>query len=800
MSIYEQVRLDDQPRTTAPSFVSVCISYMFLLYFRIKTQSPIVHHLHNMPRFGHTNDFANLGSLLLQNRQDYRKGLVAVGVFFGLVCATLGLALLVHRWKCGPASGVLDLLELRNQGATRAQRKTRIRRNGRIQKLFLLGSAGITTLSFVLINHGWKPFVESLGTFDEVVGTVAQKANEGVQLLSDIRDIRTTLDRVSVGVQDLCPSLYGNNATIQPQYNDYGLMMYNSSIAGGNAEMSLFDNSTITIKQLERVITVTEYFGSSMESIVSYTWTMQGSLIALNSINLLLFLASAFSMWNVNNRTYQMFALYFLVPAFCLAMVVVVTATCVSSTWAVLNSDACSGGESATLQGTLVEILLKMGAEDMLSKSVEYYSTECSGTNPMGVFFYTFGLVVWQKRMDLQAIQLSFHSYNPSDVSNACGSNASIISSTFDEIDAALSILDATLGKASNLTSCDSFLPTFHGIFDGPLCRESPKSLGVLFGAISGIAICGFVMLFTRAALYNPIVVPRRKKRREREFREYKDYMKEFYGDTGEWKSDPEKKPQVHLQSAPTFESEYSSTSTVSSETDAAKITETSYRDKNSPKSRIVLIDHSCLRPDAVTRALTSRVDESKITYKVNDEQNLTPERVGSNLPEAAPAAAHSDNHATQRSRFIQSVGRRLGAFPVPNYDDPGVEYYSSDSDDESIVSTANISVLVSRFFTTNRATNDKSSVSNDSSVISSRFKGIGNLLAAPKCIATPAVEALGARSVSSKACSAPFDEPSFAQSSDECESLPPPQETIGPLRPVKQFKSLLRTKGAAKY
>lgn len=188
---------------------------------------------------------------------------------------------------------------------------------------------------------------------------------------------------------------------------------------------------------------------------------------------------------------------------------------------------------------------------------------------------------------------------------------------------------EETLETAVNLTDCTNVQPLVRRLINGAPCSESPRGLAWLFGTTASILFVGLVMLSTRAGLYNPVVKPRRIKRREREFQEYKEYMASFYS-TGDWKMDPEKKED--LEPAQTF--------------------------------------------DTVETAETrSKRGESE-----------------------SPSAVSSSN----RSVYIEddtSRGTRRSRF---RYHDPGVVYYSSDSDDsdeESVGDLSTLSSVISRIF-----------------------------------------------------------------------------------------------------
>lgn len=128
-----------------------------------------------------------------------------------------------------------------------------------------------------------------------------------------------------------------------------------------------------------------------------------------------------------------------------------------------------------------------------------------------------------------------------------------------------LGILDEIQQKiraAAELTSCQRIAPIFRRIFYSTTCSGAVVGLSWIFGGLVSMTVMGFVMLSTRASLFNAVIrAPRRKRRRERdlEFDEYKRYMSTFYEDTDEWEMDMLKKKAIQPSEIPhteTFETE----------------------------------------------------------------------------------------------------------------------------------------------------------------------------------------------------------------------------------------------------
>ena len=324
---------------------------------------------------------------------------------------------------------------------------------------------------------------------------------------------------------------------------------------------------------------------------------------------------------------------------------------------------------------------------------------------------------------------------------------------TIGMIHSSIEVSQLIVLDAENLTSCETASPLFETVVHGPTCSQSVSGLSCLLGTSCGILILGLIMLSTRAALYNPIINPRRRKRREREFKEYVEYMGAHY-DTTDWKVDASlgKEKTESIQPAPTFET---------------------------------------MGSDASSPAGSADMDNSSDSF-------------GSTPQDESVSSSPKSRRAMDTS--IQSFQTRcprpgMAAHPLQptTEDDPEVEYYSSDSeDDESVSAMTNISALVSRFFVVQRDSDSDSSFSSagDRSILNRSFR---SLLGPAVQLATPVRKAR----VRTNRNDAPFDESFVApcELSLESETLTPSPDRLKRrpnLAPQKQHRSLLRTHGAS--
>ena len=366
----------------------------------------------------------------------------------------------------------------------------------------------------------------------------------------------------------------------------------------------------------------------------------------------------------------------------------------------------------------------------------------------------SFGQRIDELSNSIQVLQSAINSYDLHFVSDTCGSDMYVYNNTIGMIHSSVEVSHLIARDAENLTSCEKASPLFKTVVHGPTCRDSVVGLSCLLGTSCGMLILGLIMLSTRAALYNPIINPRRRKRREREFKEYVEYMGAHY-DTTDWKVDAGlgKEKAVTIQPAPTFE--------------------TMGSDDSSP-SRSADMDRS----------------HDSLGSEPREESAVSSPRGRLALDESIHSPMTRRPHPGPAAHPLQPTTE----------DDPDVEYYSSDSEDEESVSgMTNISALVSRFFVVQRDLDGDSSFSSagDRSVLNRSFR---SLLGPALQLATPTRKT---RRRTNRNDNAPFDESFDAPSelSLESEALTPSPDRLKRrqnMAPQKQHRSLLRTHGAS--
>jgi hypothetical protein len=127
---------------------------------------------------------------------------------------------------------------------------------------------------------------------------------------------------------------------------------------------------------------------------------------------------------------------------------------------------------------------------------------------------------------------------------SSCGNDVSFLFPSLQDLNDKIGLLSSNFHKLTDdVIGCNQISPLYKRLTHGAICHESPYGLTVMWVCALTLGILGFIMLTTRAALYNSVKrkKPREKKPRrvvEKEFDSYKEFMKDYYGNTDGWTLD----------------------------------------------------------------------------------------------------------------------------------------------------------------------------------------------------------------------------------------------------------------------
>lgn len=246
---------------------------------------------------------------------------------------------------CAAGGGPVHVSELKANGVHRKQRKRRIVRNWRVQTVFLLCCMLIPALSFLFVNHGLHPFLDSLDQVDGLTARVREESVAGSKLANKFMRLRDRLQLYakSVNLDKHCPNLYdteGEPSSSSPIATSINLDEIQNTVENGIETVNAFvdQHAPQFAMGLSQVTEGTLYVEEKVDVVQRYDWLIQGFLIALNVLNVFLFVGAILTRNSVFSPPYQTLMTWFVVPAFCAFVIATVVATCVASTIAIANA------------------------------------------------------------------------------------------------------------------------------------------------------------------------------------------------------------------------------------------------------------------------------------------------------------------------------------------------------------------------------------------------------------------------------------------------------------------------------
>jgi len=137
---------------------------------------------HQTPRFGYSNNVADLLSPNTLERSNYRQGIFAFGIFllvFWLVWLIVLFALKyifgIEKVGCAASGEIIDVQHIkRHKRHLKPHLQSIVKRSWRIQTAFLLAAFLIPIGTWLLLERGLAPTMASL---DEIYGIILVRIN-----------------------------------------------------------------------------------------------------------------------------------------------------------------------------------------------------------------------------------------------------------------------------------------------------------------------------------------------------------------------------------------------------------------------------------------------------------------------------------------------------------------------------------------------------------------------------------------------------------------------------------------------
>jgi hypothetical protein len=328
---------------------NVTVIILNLLLLAVSSKSQFIPGIHNIPRYGHSNQISKLASAHRSEQEDYVRGILAFVAFAAVVVYIWGVVLIALKLmlgssNCAGGGSTMDVAKLRKQKIPRHIRRRRILRSWRIQWVFLGASILIPITTLLMTRNGLKPLINSLDEVGSISDEVEAVAFRGLAIAESLQHARQNLQRNLTGLQlgKICPTSPlppTNTSTLTlpvgplTNYIQVGLDEVNGFIDQYADEASI---------GLTRVVGVTEGVDNSIEWIFRNDWTFKLFLLTLNVVNGFFLLGVFLSKQDIISYSYRRFLSYGMIPLFLLLLVCGMLIACVLGMSSMFNAGKSS--------------------------------------------------------------------------------------------------------------------------------------------------------------------------------------------------------------------------------------------------------------------------------------------------------------------------------------------------------------------------------------------------------------------------------------------------------------------------
>jgi len=512
------------------------------------------------------------------------RGILSFCLFFIIVFYVWILVMMALKWAvpksvAGWSAGgdTVDVGALRKARVPRMERRRRIIRSWRIQWIFLMASIGIPITTLIMTRNGLKPLISSLDEVESINDEVESVSYQGLgiaeSLLEEQDRLLVNFTQQDLSMENMCPGI----PKFQQSQNHSKFMFavpmdtVVQYIQAGLSEVNTFvDNHAPQAHNgLTNAVGVAEQVDLTIEWSFANDWALKFFLLTINVVNGFLVFGIFLSKQDIILYKYQRLLSFAIIPGFGLLLICSMLITCAFGIASMLNADFCYGNRSAT--GTIAEILTERGTAttDISYQAFMHYMEGCLDESPLD-YIHSLDAILQHTMDAVVLLEGSFDAFTSERMNQSCVEDVHDLVSRLPELVDILKKFQFLIRQVIELTGCHKISPILRRILHGATCSETVDAITWLFGGMCTITILGFIMLTTRAGLFNAVVkAPRRKRRKEREkeFDEYKEYMAEYYADADGWNVDlPPKKAKVDSSEGgilriPTFDTEETSKS-----------------------------------------------------------------------------------------------------------------------------------------------------------------------------------------------------------------------------------------------
>jgi hypothetical protein len=246
------------------------------------------------------------------------------------------------RVGCAAGGAIVDVAALKKEKIRRDPRKHRIARAWRIQVAFLGFSMGIPMFSFLVINQGLTPFIQSLDDVVEINNDIETRTRDATQITKALLDLHQEMQAKvpRLSLPTICPMIAQEGSRLGQVAHGLGLENATANIDLGIAQVDIFIEVYFgDIQQsLDRLSDASNSIDAGVESAQANDWILKLILMLLNVMNAFMVIGVLLSRNSLVYPAYHCVLMYFVVPVFFLALIGSMVATCVAMTAAVINA------------------------------------------------------------------------------------------------------------------------------------------------------------------------------------------------------------------------------------------------------------------------------------------------------------------------------------------------------------------------------------------------------------------------------------------------------------------------------
>ena len=521
----------------------------------------------------------------------------AFPIFVACFFATWGIVLLLLKYiggldRVGCAAGgePLDVKLLRDIGFRRWQRRRIIQRSWRLQSVFVTCSIAVIALSFVFANRGLTPYMESLDDVNTISSLVQTRTRHSLHLghllSTHMAALRPFLD---FNISSLCPNY--EQTFLETEFS---LSSTSTEIAYAADQLNYFFDADLEtfLVGFDQIADTCKSVDEIVAKAQSNDWIVRLVLASLNVINVFLLLGVVLTRNKIRSTFYQDVLAYVFLPVFVVVIIFVVAMVCMAAANGMviagktkfrsdefhthfsvahitdrilllvsIFSDFCSGEDNGPIS-TMAEIVTMSGYKraKFVSKVANYFSVEnCQSPDPL-LFLRDLRVSMVEASVRVEDVSREIQGANFAQLSAQCGSDFAVVNSTFFNMVSPLSDVTLTIERLDDLATCEYIQPVLEDVVYGAICNETLNAATWMCFTSLVLAVLTFIMLSTRASLFNTLIPGPKKKRREKEFKQYKKFMEEHGFETSDWVLDPPKKTDLVVETN-TFETSESSDS-----------------------------------------------------------------------------------------------------------------------------------------------------------------------------------------------------------------------------------------------